>query len=111
MVDESVIKSIEKYLHELLILGIPIDYGVLFGSYARNQSVHPWSDIDLLVISPRYDKSHTRADINLLWRTAARVDSRIEPIAVGVERWQSDDGSTILEVARREGVQIYAQTL
>jgi len=59
-----------------------------------------------LVISPRYDRKYGRKDINLLWRIAARTDSRIEPIPVGIKRWQTDDASTILEIARREGVRV-----
>lgn len=77
----------------------------MFGSHARKDS-HRWSDIDLLVISSRYDESYTRDDINLRWRTAARTDNRIEPIPVGMNRWETDDENTIIEIARREGIQI-----
>ncbi len=79
----------------------------MFGSHARNEQ-HKWSDIDLLVISSLYDESYSREDINLLWRTAARTDSRIEPIPVGVNRWKNDDESTIIETARRDGILITA---
>ena len=109
MVDRSIKTIIKNYLRELEISGIPINYGILFGSYAGNKRVNKWSDIDLLVVSPLYDKSCTREQVNLLWRTAARIDSRIEPIAVGTHRLETDDESTILEVARREGEKIYIQ--
>jgi hypothetical protein len=39
----------------------------------------------------------------LLWRSAARTDSRIEPIAVGEYQFVEDDSSAIIEIARREG--------
>ncbi|MBF0389995.1 MAG: hypothetical protein HQK71_07825, partial [Desulfamplus sp.] len=42
---------------------------------------------------------------------AARIDSRIEPIAVGTQQFEIDDKSTILEVARREGEKIYPQDI
>ncbi len=42
-------------------------------------------------------------DINLLWRMAARTDSRIEPIPVGQRQFEEDDSSAIIEIARREG--------
>ena len=87
--------------------GIPVKFGIMFGSYARNEP-QKWSDIDLLVISSLYDESYSREDINLLWRTAARTDSRIEPIPVGLNRWQNDDESTIIETARRDGILIAA---
>ena len=105
MAEESIIKSVKQYLKELLRAGIPVKFGIMFGSHTRNEQ-HKWSDIDLLVISSLYDESYSREDINQLWRTAARTDSRIEPIPVGLNRWKNDDGSTIIEIARRDGMQI-----
>lgn len=106
MVDKSVIASIEKYLSELLRLGIPVKFGILYGSYIDKSRTDIWSDIDLLVVSPLYDKDYTREDINVLWRTAVKIDNRIEPIAIGFDQWNNDDGSTIIEIARREGITI-----
>ncbi len=107
MAEESIIKSVKNYLKELLRAGIPVKFGIMFGSHARNEQ-HKWSDIDLLIISSLYDESYSREDINLLWRAAARTDSRIEPIPVGVTRWKNDDESTIIETARRDGILITA---
>jgi hypothetical protein len=59
-----------------------------------------------VIISSRYDESYSREDVNLLWRTAARPDSRIEPVPVGLKRWKTDDESAIIEVARREGIEV-----
>ena len=103
MAEESVIISVKEYLNELLRVGIPVRFGIMFGSHAR-KNTHKWSDIDLLVISSLYDESYNREDINILWRTAARIDKRIEPVPVGLNRWETDDGSTIIEAARREGI-------
>jgi hypothetical protein len=44
-----------------------------------------------------------RSAVNLLWRVAARTDSRIEPIPCGSLQWRDDDSSAIIEIARREG--------
>ncbi len=90
-------------MKELSRIGVPVKQAILFGSYAKETN-HKWSDIDLIVISDKYDKNYNREDINLLWRTAARTDNRIEPIPVGSNRWNTDDESTIIEVARREGI-------
>ena len=90
------------YLQKLVEHGIPISYGVIFGSQASSRA-HKWSDIDLLVISPQFDEQLRRDDISLLWRIAARSDSRIEPIAVGERQFEEDDSSAIIEIARREG--------
>jgi predicted nucleotidyltransferase len=108
MVEESIIMSVKKYLTELINLGIPVQYGILFGSCIQESGSDRWSDIDLLVISSLYDDEYSREDINLLWKIAARTDNRIEPVPVGLKRWQTDDESTIIEVARREGIEIAA---
>jgi hypothetical protein len=81
---------------------IPVSYGVVFGSQVHG-GAGPWSDIDLLVVSPRFDECRKRSDINLLWRVAARTDSRIEPIPVGQQQFLTDDSSAIIEIARHEG--------
>lgn len=102
MVDKVIIKSVQNYLQAVRKTGISVKYGVLFGSYARGQQ-HEWSDIDLLVVSPRYDRKWTHKDWAKLWRVAANTDVRIEPIPVGEKQYKEDDSSLIIEVARREG--------
>ena len=47
-----------------------------------------------------------RRDIDLLWRLAAKEDSRIEPIPCGERQWDEDVSSAIVEIARREGEMI-----
>jgi uncharacterized protein len=44
--------------------------------------------------------------VDLLWRLAARIDSRIEPVACGEKQWEEDDSSAIVEIARREGKRV-----
>ncbi len=101
MVDKSIVNVVKNYL-EVVNEYIPVHQGVIFGSYAAGRADY-WSDIDLLVISERFDHESVREDINLLWRIAARADNRIEPIPVGLRQFENDDGSAILEIARREG--------
>ncbi|MGC1379023.1 MAG: nucleotidyltransferase domain-containing protein [Anaerolineales bacterium] len=102
MADKRIVKSIQDYLQAVNQKGIPVKYGVLFGSYARGQE-HEWSDIDLLVVSPRYDRKWTHKDWAKLWLIAANTDVRIEPIPVGEKQYQQDDSSAIIDIARREG--------
>lgn len=102
MANKAVIKTVQKYLHYVVGQGIPVSYGVLFGSYAKGKA-NKWSDIDLLVVSPRFDGPRTHVDYENLWVYAGRTDSRIEPIPVGEKQYQEDDSSMIIEIARREG--------
>lgn len=102
MASKAIIKSIQKYLRYVNEQGIPVSYGVLFGSYAKNKA-HKWSDIDLLVVSPYFDRSHTAEDYEDLWMYAARTNNLIEPIPVGEKQFKNDKNSMIVVIARREG--------
>lgn len=102
MLEQSVLTAVRNYLAAIGSAGITVERAVVFGSRTRGRA-HDWSDIDLIVISPQFDEMKDRHFLNILWRVAARVDSRIEPIPCGSRQWHEDDSSAILEIARREG--------
>ncbi len=106
MVDKEITRTVRQYLNELGSKGIDAQFAVVFGSQASGRA-GAFSDIDLLVVSSRFDDERSRKDVDLLWRVAARTDSRIEPIAVGLRQFEEDDSSAIVEVARREGQKVY----
>jgi len=105
MAAPSVLEVVRRYLRNLAEHGILPRMGVIFGSYA---SGHPdkWSDIDLLVISSAFDGAFSRDAVDSLWRVAARTDSRIEPVPCGQRQWAEDSVTPLIEIARREGVQV-----
>lgn len=102
---ESVIKSVQRYLHALSETGLEVSFGVIFGSYAKGTD-GPYSDIDLLVVSPEFDEVISRESVKKLWRIAARTESRIEPIPRGHRQWENDTSNAIIEIARIEGQRI-----
>lgn len=102
MLEPAVLTSVLAYVSAVKAHGVVVERVVVFGSQATGRA-HAWSDIDLLVVSPQFDDMKDRSHINLLWRLAARTDSRIEPIACGSRQWREDDSSAIIEIARREG--------
>ena len=105
MAHDAVADVIRRYLRNLAGAGIHASSGVLFGSFARGDASQ-WSDIDLVVLSPRFDGPFDLGDVETLWIIAGRTDSRIEPIPCGERQWLEDDESVIIEVARREGRRI-----
>jgi len=107
MVDPAVVTVVNRYLSALRGAGIVVDQAVIFGSQARGEA-HEWSDIDLLIVAAQFDDRRDRSTVNLLWQLAARVDSRIEPLPCGLRQWRDDDGSAIIEIARREGAVLRA---
>ncbi len=102
MVDRSIVKKVRNYLKNVNNEGIPVSFGIIFGSQIKGISDR-WSDIDLLVVSRHFDRKRNRKDMDLLWRLAAKTDSRIEPIPCGEQQWDNDVSSSIIEIARREG--------
>ena len=105
MVDAAVVSIVQRYLRSLQTQGLVVRFGIVFGSQATGKA-DEWSDIDLLVVSPQFDRERNRQDTGLLWRMAARTDSRLEPIPCGERQWQEDDSSPLVEIARRQGERI-----
>jgi len=105
MVERTVIESVQSYLGALPALGIHPCRAVLFGSYARERA-DEYSDIDLVVIAPEFDRSRELSLVKRLWQATVAADNRIEPIPCGEREWETDQGRPIIEIARREGVVI-----
>jgi len=93
---------VKSYLAAIAARGIEPDFAVVFGSTVKGES-HHWSDIDLVVVSKEFDGEYGRSSINQLWRAAARVDGRIEPIPCSPGEWQQDSPRAVIEIARNEG--------
>ena len=105
MLDPAIVEPIQRYLRAVNADGIHVRFGMVFGSQAANKA-DEWSDIDLVVVSPRFDGTITNEDVDRLWQISARIDSRIEPVPCGERQWNEDDSSAILEIARRHGEQV-----
>jgi predicted nucleotidyltransferase len=104
MLQKDAINIVRQYITNLNNGGIIIFKAYLFGSYARNQATEN-SDIDVMLVSDAFD---TDDDLILSkpWSPKFRVDFRIEPIAIGKKRFQTDDSSLIIEVVKKEGLEI-----
>ncbi len=103
MPEKAIINTVRNYLRTLGTKGFSDSYGVLFGSHVTGKT-HQWSDIDFVVISSKLDDLQDRENVYKLWRIAAEVDSRIEPVPCGAKQWLEDDCNAIIDIARREGV-------
>ncbi len=102
MAQAAIIESVRKYLNHLRQNGFNVSFGVVFGSQTAG-TASELSDIDLVVVSPDFDKKVECCTLDKLWQLAGRTDSRIEPIPCGLERWQKDDYSPVIEIARKQG--------
>lgn len=105
MAPQAIISNSSRYLKLLIEAGIPVEKGLLFGSYATDD-YSDGSDVDLLVISPLFDQKKTDQLLDTLWRLRRKIDPRIEPIAVGTHEFENKSGSPLLDAARRQGIEI-----
>jgi predicted nucleotidyltransferase len=102
MAEEAIINSVRKYLNYLKDNGFNVSFGILFGSHVTGTATKR-SDIDLIVVSPDFDKTIKCRTLDKLWQSAGRTDHRIEPIPCGLERREKDDYTPIIDIARNEG--------
>jgi predicted nucleotidyltransferase len=79
MLDASIVTAIRNYPQALQQHGVAVCFGVVFGSQLAGKA-DVWSDIDVLVVSPRFDTPYNHHTVDLLWHLSARVDSQIEPL-------------------------------
>lgn len=96
---------VKRYLRSVRDAGIPVSQGIVYGSYARGEQRRD-SDIDLLVISPLFDRKKGSATFDLLWKLRRGTDYRVEPIPVGLNEFLNRKGSAILAAAREEGIAV-----
>lgn len=106
MVDPKVIEVVKEYLDELVSRGITIKKAFIYGSHASGTATKE-SDIDLMLISPLFDEQ-TDKYMPLIWLSKIRTNNRIEPITIGEKRFMEDDVSPLIEIVRREGVEVAA---
>jgi predicted nucleotidyltransferase len=102
---KETLNKVSEYIKLLNESGLLIDKAYLFGSAARDEQ-HEGSDIDVMLVSKRFDDLADDAAFGLVWRLTRKIDSRIEPYAVGLSRFDSDDVSPLLQIVKLEGVPI-----
>lgn len=102
---KETITKVSEYVRILNESGLQIEKAFLFGSAARNEEREE-SDIDVMLVSRRFDDSSDDQAFGLIWRLTRKVDTRIEPFAVGLSRFDNDDISPLLQIVRKEGIPI-----
>ena len=77
----EIANAVNRYKRQLATMGIRVERVFLFGSQARGEA-REGSDIDVIVVSPDFDRKSVRERAEILGVAAARI---LEPIqAMGV---------------------------
>ena len=95
---------VRQYVKLLNKSGLSIYKAFIYGSYATNKASDE-SDIDVLLVSKVFDEPGIGAKTQI-WALTREVDTRIEPYAVGIKKFLSDDISPLLSIVKREGIEI-----
>lgn len=103
MAKKQIIDIARKYLILLREEGIEVDRVYLYGSYSKEKETED-SDIDLMIVA----SSDNTDDYNTgrIWALTKKVNSRIEPYLVSKKRFETDDTSPIIQIVKREGIEI-----
>jgi predicted nucleotidyltransferase len=105
MVNLKVIEIVKRYLKALLEEGITIKKAFIYGSQAGGTAGEE-SDIDLILISPLFDEKNPDKYAPAIWLSASRINYRIEPIAIGEKRFETDEYSPLIAIVRQEGIEV-----
>ena len=104
MADEKVINIIRRYIYLLNNEGFGIDKAFLYGSYASGSNSEN-SYIDLMLVSGLISDNDIQKK-SRAWILTKDVDTRIEPYLISTNRFTKDDISPLIEVVKREGIEI-----
>jgi len=104
MPETEIIDIIKKYMLLLNEADIPVEKAFLFGSYLHNKANED-SDIDVMLVSEKFDSDGLDSKIKA-WSITRKVDTRIEPYTIGLNKFFSDLSSPLLQLVKKEGFEI-----
>jgi uncharacterized protein len=104
MAQIDVINIIRNYLLVLKQADIIVDKAFLYGSYARNEASDE-SDIDVMLVSRQFDTDDDYV-LSKPWLYTTKVDRRIEPLSIGLKRFNTDNSTPLIETVRQTGIEI-----
>ena len=104
MIKNKELKEINKYLLFLKSKGIRFEKAIVFGSLAKGKGRED-SDIDLAIISKDFEKDPFEVQVKL-FKYAAKVSDRIEPIALSSKEFEKESYPLVFEI-KRYGKVIY----
>ncbi len=96
-------KIVKKYVEKLKEENFPFVAVYLFGSHATGRA-DQWSDIDIAVISDRFQKNWNKNE-ELLWKLTATIDPRIEPVGITKKDFDEEKELLVSEI-KKDGLRI-----
>ena len=101
---ETVIDKIIDFVHLLKNNGYNIERVFLYGSYSRGDYNND-SDIDVMLVMGNESELDDLAK-GRIWALTLKTDSRIEPYIISTKKFSNDDISPLLQIVKKEGIEI-----
>lgn len=102
MAKSEVVEILRAYIYLLRSEGILVYKAFLYGSYSSNTATSE-SDIDLMIVVENENDDDLAGKI---WKLTKKVNSKIEPFLVGTKRFNSNDNSPLVDLVKRNGIEI-----
>jgi predicted nucleotidyltransferase len=100
----EVLELLKKYVLLLNKEGYSIVDAILYGSYSNN-TANEFSDIDIMLISEKYDINDDYA-VGNAWRLTKQISTKIEPYIIAKSRFMDDNISPFISNIKSTGVSI-----
>ncbi len=104
MARREVIELLRKYITLLNAEGISVNRAFLFGSYS-NDTASDSSDIDVLIVSDKYDETDDVA-AGKIWKLTRKINTKIEPFLIGIKKFRDDESSPLVSLIKTKGIEI-----
>ncbi len=104
MAKEEIIAIIKNYVDLLNTEGLSVRKAFLFGSYLTDIATNS-SDIDVMIVSDKFDETDDVA-IGKMWRLTRKINTKIEPLLIGMKKFREDNTSPLLSIIKMNGLEI-----
>lgn len=104
MATKEVIELLKKYIALLNAEGISVKKAFLFGSYS-NDTASDSSDIDVMIVSDKYDETDDLA-VGNIWKLTRKINTKIEPFLIGAKKFSDDSSSPLVNMVKTRGIEI-----
>ena len=104
MATNEVIELLKNYILLLNTEGISVYKAYLFGSYSTN-TASEMSDIDVMIVSDNFDETNDEA-AGKMWRLTKKINTKIEPILIGMKKFNDDISSPLVNMIKLNGIEI-----
>jgi len=104
MAKREIVETLKTYINLLKTEGISVEKAFLYGSYSTNTATDN-SDIDLMIVTNNVDAEDDFV-IGKTWKLTRKINTRIEPFLVGIDRFNNNHYSPLIDLVKRSGIEI-----